>query len=118
MERSGEIQSLTKFNTEDFDFTGTFHDLVGNRGFGEGYNRPGEPDSHYIWEVLSAIGEGIGTALYSNVLHYTDLVANVDTCKVKQLQSFLNLFGMNMTVYDEDNPFPIEIQNLVDTLSI
>lgn len=118
MERSREIQDLTKFNAVGFGFTDTFHDLVGNRGFGEGYNRPNEYATHYIWDVLSAIGEGIGAVLYSNVLHYTDLVANVDTCKTKQLQSFLQLFGMELTVYDGKNPMPVEIQSLVDTLSI
>ena len=118
MERSREIQNLTKFNTEDFNFTETFHDLVGNRGFGEGYNRPNEQDKYYIWNVISAIGEGIADVTYSNVLHYTDLVANVDTCKSKQLQSFLDLFGMKMQIFDNNNQLPVEIQNLIDTLSI
>lgn len=118
MKRSEEVQSLTKFNTEDFNFMDTFHDLVGNRGFGEGYYKEDERERHYIWEVLSAIGNGIGNVMYSNVLRYTDLVANVDTCKTKQLQSFLDLFGMDMKILDTSDGVPVEVMNLIDTLSI
>lgn len=96
----------------------TFYDLVGNRGFGEGYNRPNENDKYYIWHVLSAIGNSIGNVMYSNVLHYTDLVANVDTCKTKQLQSFLNLFGLDMCLLDSSDGVPSEVISLIDTLSI
>lgn len=118
MKRSEEVQSLTKFNTGDFNFMDTFHDLVGNRGFGEGYYRENEREKHYIWEVLSAIGNGIGNVMYSNVLRYSDLVANVDTCKTKQLQSFLDLFGMGMKILNTSDGVPVEVMNLIDTLSI
>jgi len=72
----------------------------------------------YIWNALSAASEDIGQALYSNVRHYIDNVSNVDTCKIKSLKSMLNMVGLNYLIIDKVQYYPIEIQALMDLLTI
>jgi hypothetical protein len=51
-------------------------------------------------------------------LNYIDNVSNVDLCKIKALQSMLNIIGVKYNVLDTFDKIPIEIANLMDILSI
>lgn len=72
----------------------------------------------YVWNVLSAIGDDIGNVVYSNVASYIDFVSNIDLCKVRALRSMLKQIGLDYRTFDQLNDFPIEIQNLMDILSV
>ena len=45
-------------------------------------------------------------------------MSNVDVCKVKALKSMMYLLGSDYNVLDKVGYYPIEIQNLIDILSI
>ena len=60
----------------------------------------------------------MGQALYENVRDYIDNVSNVDTCKVHALKSMMHIVGSEYNVLDKIGYYPIEIQNLIDILSI
>ena len=67
---------------------------------------------------MSAIADDLGETIYSNVLHYIDNVSNVDVCKVRALRSMLSMVGTNYKVIDKIRFYPIEIQSIIDILSI
>ena len=56
--------------------------------------------------------------MYENVRDYIDNVSNVDTCKVRALKSMMRIVGSEYNVLDKIGYYPIEIQNLIDILSI
>ena len=72
----------------------------------------------YIWEVLSAIGGDYAETIYENVLNYIDNVANVDLCKVKDLQSMITVLGIDYNIINDVQSMPVEIVNMIDILSI
>lgn len=95
--------------------------LVGNREFKKGYCEfacGNTTSQSYIWQALSAASQSLGEEVYSNVLHYIDNVSNVDVCKVKSLMSMMKIVGIDYLVLDKISHYPIEIQKLIDILSI
>ena len=56
--------------------------------------------------------------MYENVRDYIDNVSNVDTCKVRALKSMMRMVGSDYNILDRIGFYPLEIQNLIDILSI
>lgn len=116
-----EIENKYQFNTNDFSAVDRLGSFVVNRKFSEGYQqlkRGEDTRESYIWNVLSAVGNDIGNVVYSNVLNYIDFVSNIDLCKVRALKSMLNQIGIDYQIFDQLNTLPIELQNLIDILSV
>lgn len=116
-----EIENRYQFNTDGFSAVDKLGSFVGNRKFSEGFRqmKNGENSREaYVWNVLSAIGDDIGNVVYSNVASYIDFVSNIDLCKVRALRSMLKQIGIDYRTFDQLNDLPIEIQNLMDILSV
>jgi hypothetical protein len=87
-----DISNKSMMNPGGFDFTKTLGTFIQNRDFEIGHQRflGGQDDrSTYIWNALSAIANDLGEVTFSNIRNYIDEVSNVDTCKVKSLNSML-----------------------------
>ena len=67
---------------------------------------------------MSAIGGDYSEVIYENVLNYLDNASNVDLCKVKALQSMIEVVGLKYDVLDTFKSIPVEVANLIDILSI
>lgn len=89
--------SNAMLNPGKFDFADSLGHLVGNREFETGFRNflNGQDDrTTYIWNALSAMGHDLGEITFSNIRNYIDEVSNVDTCKVKALNSMIKSFGL------------------------
>ena len=64
------------------------------------------------------MGEQYAEVIYENVLNYIDNVSNVDLCKIKSLQSMMQVVGLKYSVLDAFKSIPVEVANLMDVLSI
>ena len=111
-----------KKNDNQFSFISTFFDLVGNKEFKEAeistmYTKTESAETS-IWRSLSAVAQQLGSTFYSNTLNFIDNIANIDLCKVNQLQSMMNQLGVNYTVFNDIKFMPLDIQNLIDIFSI
>ena len=118
---ASSIQNSVQRSVNDYSAVDTMGSLVGNREFGRGYCEfaCGQTTSKsYIWQALSAASQSLGEEVYSNVLHYIDNISNVDVCKVKSLMSMLKLIDSNYLMLDKVQHYPIEVQKLIDILSI
>lgn len=118
---AGIITDAVQRNIDGFSFVETAGSLINNQKWSQGFNEfllKKDTKYAYIWNALSAASEDVGQALYSNVRHYIDNVSNVDTCKIKSLRSMLTMVGLNYLVIDKVSYYPIEIQALIDLLSI
>ena len=116
-----KIQNDARIQDRNFSFSKTLGSFINNRKFSAGYTQflDGEHDSKtYIWETLSAIGDGLGQVIYGNVLNYVDTVSNVETCKVKALDSMMDELGVEYGVFDLVGRFPHGIVDLMDIFSI
>lgn len=116
-----EIEKRYQFNTDGFSAVDRLGSFVGNRKFSEGFRqmKNGEDSREaYVWNVLSAIGDDIGNVIYSNVANYIDFVSNIDLCKIRALRSMLGQIGIDYRVFDQVGTLPIEVQNLMDILSV
>jgi len=116
-----DIQNTVRRNSEDFSYVKTVAGLINNREFSRGYQEfisGNKTPKTYVWEVLSAIGDDVGSVIYENVLNYIDDVSNVDLCKVKSLRSMLGSFGIEYSVLNNIDLVPLEILNVVDVMSI
>ena len=67
---------------------------------------------------LSAISDIIGEKIYADILNYIDNIGNVDICKIKSLQSMINILGLEYQLLDSVNQMPLEIQNVINIFSI
>ena len=115
------IENDIQHAINDFSTIDTIGSLVNNENFKQGYNdlvQSKKTERSYIWEALSAVSQDLGQSLYQNVKNYIDNVSNVDTCKVKALRSMMSMLGSDYTLLDKISYYPIEIQNLIDILSI
>lgn len=113
--------NIIQRNANGFDFVDTLGSFINNQEFSTGFNqyKQGQNNKNtYIWKVLSAIGNQYAETIYENVLNYIDNVSNIDLCKVKALQSMMNVVGMNYDILPMLNTVPVEIANLMDILSI
>ena len=100
------------------DALGSF---VNNAKFRKGYDDFSQgkvTQQSYLWEALSAVSQNLGQTLFLNVKNYIDNVSNVDTCKVQALKSMMNMLGINYDVLNKIGYYPIEIQDLINLLSI
>lgn len=116
-----QIKNTYQKNTNDFSFTDTIGSFINNREFSKGYDdfKNGNVNERsYIFSALSAIGQEFGERLYSDVIHYVDNVANVDTCKIKALKSMMYFLGIEYKVISNINLFPVELLDLMDILSL
>lgn len=117
-----EIQSRVGRQVENFSFIDVIGTHVNNEEFGEGYvemkTAPVDTKRSFIWKALSAVGTDLGQVFYENVLNYVDNVSNVDLCRVKALMSMMRMLDIDYQVIEKINYYPIEIQSLIDILSI
>lgn len=120
-EQIEDIKNIYQKNTNNFSFTDTIGSFINNREFSRGYDeyKTGNlTENSYIYYSLSAIGQEFGERLYSDVIHYVDNVANVDTCKVKALKSMMYFLGIEYKVISNLDLFPVEVIDLIDVLSL
>ena len=113
--------SVIQRNANGFNFVDVLGSFINNQEFSVGFNQYQQgknTKNTYIWKVLSAIGDQYAETIYENVLNYIDNVSNIDLCKIKALQSMINVVGMNYDVLPMLNTIPVEIANLMDILSI
>ena len=102
------INSAVRYSADEFDFSGTLGDFIGNAEFSYGNEdykaevsaiKRGErvvPSAKSnIWHALSAIGQDIGEITYANVKNYIDIVSNVDMCKTRSLVSMMKNMDMD-----------------------
>lgn len=116
-----EIDDVIQKTTGSFSFTDALGGFVNNREFSKGYydfKQGANTSEAFIWQILSCIGEHVGNVVYSNILEYVDNICNIDVCKIKSLKSILNSFGLKYPVIDNIDTIPMEIQNVIDVLSI
>lgn len=114
------IEDIKK-NSNNFDFIDTLGSFINNIKFKNGfdnYQNNQRNQYSYIWNVLSAIGDDYAETIYENVLNYIDNVSNVDLCKIRALQSMIQIVGIKYDVLASFDRIPIEIANLMDILSI
>ena len=113
--------SSIRRNANSFSFIDALGSFINNSNFKQGYNQfkvGRDTKDAYIWKTLSCIGEEYGEVIYENVLNYIDNAANVDLCKVKALQSMMQIVGIDYDVLHSFEAIPVEIANLIDILSI
>lgn len=118
---SSIIADAIERNVNCFSATKTMASLVGNQGFSSGacdFFSGHSTNNSGVWQSLSAIADGLGEDIYSNVLNYIDNVSNVDVCKVRSLRSMMLAIGAKYLVVDKIQFYPIEVQSLIDILSI
>ena len=118
---AAQIQDNVKRDVSEFSTVDIMGSLVNNEKFKAGYidmTQEKLTERSYIWNALSAVSQDLGQALYENVRDYIDNVSNVDTCKVHALKSMMHIVGSEYNVLDKIGYYPIEIQNLIDILSI
>ena len=116
-----EVSGAARLASDGFSFADVLGGAINNSEFGRSYldSRSDEPGrDSYVWRVLSAVGQDIGRAVYSNVRNYVDAVSNVETCKVKALRSMVRMLGVDYSVFDSVDMFPLEVLELMDVLSI
>ena len=116
-----EIDEVVQKSNGKFSFVDVLGSFINNREFSKGYLdfKDGiNTNEAFIWKILSCIGNHVGNVVYSNVLGYIDNVCNVDLCKVKALKSILSSFGLKYSVVDSIDTIPLEIQNVIDVMSI
>ena len=116
-----EIDEVVQKSNGKFSFVDVLGSFINNREFSKGYLdfKDGiNTNEAFIWKILSCIGNHVGNVVYSNVLGYIDNVCNVDLCKVKALKSILSSFGLKYSVVDSIDTIPLEIQNIIDIMSI
>lgn len=115
------IQDSVARNVEGFSFANTAGSLVNNQKFSEGFvdfQNGKNSDKAYVWRALSAISDKLGEAMFENVRDYIDNVSNVDVCKTRALRSMMKLIDVNYQIIDKVEYYPIEVQKLIDILSI
>jgi hypothetical protein len=60
----------------------------------------------------------VSETIYENILHYIENVSNVDTCKISSLKSMIKCIGLEYTIFDKVETIPLEIQKIMDILTI
>ena len=108
-------------NPGSFDFAKDLGQFIQNREFETGYRNfvNGRRDrTTYIWDALSAMGHDLGEATFSSIRNYIDEVSNVDTCKVKSLNSMIKSFGLVYGGVGQIDKYPVEVLDLLDIFSI
>ena len=113
--------SSIKRNFNGFQFVDALGSFINNIQFKQGYSdyvigRNNQRSN--IWNALSAISEDYAETIYENILNYLDNAANVDLCKVKALQSMVDIVGIKYDIFNSFKNIPIELANLIDILSI
>lgn len=108
-------------STSNFSFVDALGSFINNMKFKDGFDqlsRGKKSKDSYIWHALSCIGEEYGNVIYENVINYLDNASNVDLCKIKALQSMMNVVGVKYDVLDAFSHIPVEIANLMDLFSV
>jgi VIT1/CCC1 family predicted Fe2+/Mn2+ transporter len=113
--------SISKTSNE-FSFISTFFDLVGNKEFKKAelstMYTTSETAQTSLWRSLSAVAEKLGREFYDSTLNFIDNIANIDLCKVSQLQSLIKMLGIDYTVFANIADMPVDIVKLLDLLSV
>ena len=118
---ASSIENSIQYAIDGFSTIGTMGSLVNNQKFKSGYDdfaQRKNTQKSYIWQSLSAISEELGQSLYANIRDYIDNVSNVDACKIRALKSMMGMLNVDYSVLDRIGYYPIEIQHLIDILSI
>ena len=124
--------SLIEKNTNNFSFTREAVNAVNNFNFKktayDTLSGNSNTKDSYIWNALSNIAEkslsdsflheNISEVFESNILNFIDNISDIDTCKIKSLQSMISQLGINYTVFDKIKLMPLKILKLIDVLSI
>lgn len=115
------INRTVDYDPSGFSFLSTVGGLIGNREYYQPYREyadGGDNSRTFYWKALSAVGEEMAEAVYSNVRNYIQYVSDVDTCKVRALRSMMQLFNYKCTVLDNFIGMPAELLKVMDILSI
>ena len=121
MKDNKSIEKNIKRSTNNFNFTDTIGDFVINDKFKKGLQdlKAGyKTKDTYIWEVLSSMNGDVSETIYENILHYIENIANVDTCKISSLKSMMKSIGIEYSIFNNIEKIPLEIQKLMDILSV
>lgn len=105
----------------DFSFSNTLASNVNNVFFSEQLANIHADEANRkdnLVNVLSAIGDQLGSKMYEDILNYIDNVGNVDICKVQALQTMTKMLGISYTSFGVIDKMPQEIQNILDVMSI
>ena len=121
---------LIQKNVNDYSFITELINSINNYN----YSRPAfdilsgnvQTQESYIWNALSNIvgvktnimHDDIQHELEDNILNFIDNVSDIDCCKVKSLQSMIQLLGVNYNIFDKLKIMPLTIVKLIDILSI
>jgi len=117
----------------DFSLTEKLHDFIRNYDWQQGYldvvrnNLPRDSEGRIIfnqcpefastWVTLSAAFEKEAAQIYERIGNLPAANVDINTCNVYSLQSLAQSVGVEtMKVFDID--YPLEIKELIDTLSI
>lgn len=109
------------YNDGGFHFSNILGSFIGNRDFSEGFDQyfgNQETQKSFMWEALQAIGGDIGSTVFQNIRNYVGLASDVETCKVKALQSMLDNLGFEMSLVGPQEQIPVEILQLIDIYSV
>ncbi len=124
---------LIQKNINDYSFTKELINNVNNFDFKqsayETLSGTNDTEYSYIWTALSNIVENnstVSTLLHNNIsyefendiLNYIDNISDIDTCKIKALQSMISQLGVNYTIFDKIKLMPLQIVKILDVLSI
>lgn len=121
---------LIQKNVNDYSFITELINSINNYN----YSRPAfdilsgnvQTQESYIWNALSNIvgvktnimHDDIQHELEDNILNFIDNVSDIDCCKVKSLQSMIQLLGVSYNIFDKLKIMPLTIVKLIDILSI
>ena len=121
---------LIQKNINDFSFITELINSINNYN----YSQPAydilsgnvQTKESYIWNALSNIvgiktnimHDDIQCELEDNILNFIDNVSDIDCCKVKSLQSMIQLLGISYNIFDKLKIMPLTIVKLIDILSI
>lgn len=105
----------------DFSFSNTLLSNVNNIQFATGLMNSHEVDKQVdnnLVNVLSAIGDQLGSKIYDEILNYIDNIGNVDICKIQALQTMVKMLGISYSAFAVINDMPLEIQDIMNVMSI
>ena len=105
----------------DFSFSNTLLSNVNNIQFATSLMNSHEVDKQVdnnLVNVLSAIGDQLGSKIYDEILNYIDNIGNVDICKIQALQTMVKMLGISYSAFAVINDMPLEIQDIMNVMSI
>lgn len=116
-----KYSDIKKFG-ENFSITSKLSEYILQPDWNSGYTAfiQNDPSNEYafLWKSVHAIGEELGSKIYSKIYNYIDNIKNIDTCEVTSLRNYAELYGYKDSILYNNVYFPIEISELVDIFSL